>query len=41
MAMVLLGEPLEAFHFVAIALIMIGIYLMTRARNRPRGAPAG
>ncbi len=36
MAMILLGEPLETFHFIAFGLIMIGIVLMTRGRSRPR-----
>ena len=40
LAMALLGEPLETFHFVAFALIMIGIVLMTRGRSRPRTGEA-
>lgn len=36
MAMILLGEPLETFHIPAIVLIMIGIFFVTRGKNRPR-----
>jgi drug/metabolite transporter (DMT)-like permease len=36
MAIVVLGETVETFHFVAFAIIMVGVYAITKSKPKPK-----